>query len=53
VVWPLPVKVDAKAGSQVWSSKYGKAKSFRVGGQFYVQFPVRKKPEQPAQGAGA
>jgi len=37
----------------VWSSKYDKAKSFRIGGQLYVQFPVRKKAEQPAQGEGA
>jgi hypothetical protein len=37
----------------VWSSKYGKAKSFRIGGQLYVQFPVRPKAEKPAQGDGA
>ena len=37
----------------VWSSKNGKAKSFRINGQLYVQFPVRKKPEQPAPGEGA
>jgi hypothetical protein len=25
----------------------------RIGGQLYVQFPVRTKAEQPAQGEGA
>jgi hypothetical protein len=37
----------------VWSSKNGRAKSFRIEGPLYVQFPVRPKPVKPAQGEGA
>jgi hypothetical protein len=37
----------------VWSSKHGRAKSFRIDGQLYVQFPVRPKPAKPAPGDGA
>ena len=29
----------------VWSSKHGRAKSFRINGQLYVQFPVRLRLE--------
>ena len=43
-------KIDRKGRVGVWTSKNGKAKSFRIGGQLYVQFPV---DEQPAQGEGA
>jgi hypothetical protein len=36
-------RVRGQGRVAVWSSKYGKAKSFKVGGQLYVQFPVRPK----------
>jgi len=43
-------KIDRKGRVAVWTSKNGKAKSFRIGGQLYVQFPVKPKAEQPATG---
>ena len=36
-------KIDRKGRVGVWTSKNGKAKSFRIGGQLYVQFPVKPK----------
>ena len=53
----FPVGEDGRINREgrvaVWSSKIGKAKSFRIAGQLYVQFPVRPKPEQPVQADGA
>ena len=50
---PYTGKIDRNGRVAVWTSKNGKAKSFRIGGQLYVQFPVKPKAEQPAQGEGA
>jgi len=36
-------KINREGRVAVWSSKNGKAKSFRINGQLYVQFPVRPK----------
>ena len=41
-------KINREGRVAVWSSKNGKAKSFRINGQLYVQFPVR-----PKKGGGA
>jgi hypothetical protein len=48
-----PRQLNRAGRVAVWSSKYGKAKSFRIGGQLCVQFPVRPKAEQPTPGSGA
>jgi hypothetical protein len=36
-------KINREGRVAVWSSKNGKAKSFRINGQLYVQFPVKPK----------
>jgi len=44
---------NEESGSPKDTERFGSAtcqgEVFRIGGQTYVQFPVRKKPEQPAQ----
>jgi hypothetical protein len=44
-LFPVVGQIIREGRIAVWSSKNGKAKSFRINGQLYVQFPVRKKPE--------
>jgi hypothetical protein len=41
-------KINREGRVTVWTSKNGKAKSFKINGQLYVQFPVR-----PKRGGGA
>ena len=36
-------KIDRKGRVAVWTSKNGKAKSFRIAGQLYVQFKIKPK----------
>ena len=39
-------KINREGRVAVWSSKNGKAKSFRINGQLYVIFPVRAKDKK-------
>jgi hypothetical protein len=52
----FPVRKDGQLVREgriaVWSSKYGKAKSFRIGGQLYVQFPGQEEARATRTGEG-